>query len=119
MRKWFAHISGSFAALAMTASMHGVTVPPGFSVDEVADGLTNPTALAFAPDGRMFVAEQRGTVRVFVKGVLQPNFFIDLRPEVAGAGYRGMLGIAIDPAFLQNHRVYLSYVVDPTFGEPD
>jgi len=96
-----------------------VTVPPGFTVQQVAGGLVNPTTIAFAADGRMFVAEQRGTVRVFVNGVLQPSFFIDLRNEVAGAGYRGLLGLTLDPQFLTNRRVYLSYTVDPTFGEPD
>jgi len=93
--------------------------PPGFAVEEVVSGLANPTAIAFAPDGRMFIAEQRGTVRVFENGVLHPDFFIDLRAEVAGAGFRGLLGIALDPQFATNRRVYLAYTADPTPGEPD
>lgn len=96
-----------------------VTLPPGFTRSTAASGLINPTALAFAQDGRLFVAEQRGVVRVFVNGVEQPSFFIDLRNEVAGAGFRGMLGLALDPNFLSNHFVYLAYTVDPVFGEPD
>jgi glucose/arabinose dehydrogenase len=99
----------------------GVTLPPGFERVQVAANLVSPSAIAFAPapDGRMFVAEQRGVVRVFVDGVEQPQWFIDLREEVAGTGYRGMLGVAVDPDFLLNHHVYLAYTVDPIPGEPD
>src|SRR5215510_3061385 len=74
MRKSFVLIGTSVAAALMTASVCGVTVPPGFSIQQFAGGLSNPTAIAFAPDGRVFIAEQRGTVRVIINGVVQPNF---------------------------------------------
>ncbi len=96
-----------------------ITLPPGFQRVTISSSLVSPTAIAFTPDGRIFVAEQRGTVRVFVNGVMQPDFFIDLRDEVAGAGYRGLLGIAVDPNFLVNRHVYLACTVDPIAGEPD
>ena len=49
---------------------YAATVPSGFTDSLVAGGLTNPTAMAVAPDGRIFVCEQAGTLRVIKNGVL-------------------------------------------------
>jgi glucose/arabinose dehydrogenase len=105
--------------LASSSPASAITLPPGFERVTISSSLVSPTAIAFAPDGRVFVAEQRGTVRVFVDNVMQERHFIDLRDEVAGAGYRGLLGIAVDPNFLVNRYVYLAFTVDPIPGEPD
>ena len=43
-------------------------LPEGFGQRQVVDGLNNPTAMAFAPDGRLFVTEQGGSVRVVKDG---------------------------------------------------
>ena len=46
-------------------SAHGAAnLPPGFTDSQVVSGLTNPTDMEFAPDGRLFVAEQAGNVRI-------------------------------------------------------
>jgi glucose/arabinose dehydrogenase len=70
-----------------------------------------PTALAFAPDGRLFFTERGGTVRVVQGG--QPKVFATVATVTteAGGGYseRGLLGVAIDPGFTQNHYVYAFY----------
>ena len=96
-----------------------VSLPPGFTRFDAATGLTAPTTLAFAADGRLFVAQQNGVVRVYINGVQQAQPFIDLSAEVGSGGYRGMLGLALDPDFINNHRVYMSFTVDPVFGLPD
>jgi hypothetical protein len=44
------------------------TLPPNFARSQVVGGLVNPTTMEFAPDGRLFVAEQRGTLRVVKAG---------------------------------------------------
>src|SRR3954467_10461327 len=87
------------------------TLPSGFSEAVVASGVTNPTAMQFAPDGRLFIAEQGGKLRVVKNGVLLPAPFVSL--TVSSAGERGLLGIAFDPAFASNHFVYL-YYTSPT-----
>ena len=46
-----------------------VDLPPGFTRHDAALGLSDPTTLAFAADGRLFVAQQDGIVRVYVNGV--------------------------------------------------
>jgi glucose/arabinose dehydrogenase len=68
------------------------------------------TAMAFAPDGRLFVCLQSGQVRVINKdGVLLANPFVRL--SVDSNGERGLLGVAFDPNFASNHYVYLYYTV--------
>jgi glucose/arabinose dehydrogenase len=64
--------------------------------------------MEIAPDGRLFVAEQRGTLRV-VKAGGKLATFLDISGRVASAGERGLLGIAFDPAFSNNHYVYPYY----------
>jgi glucose/arabinose dehydrogenase len=70
-----------------------------------------PTALAFAPDGRLFYAERSGTVRVVQGG--QPQAFASVATVTteSGGGYseRGLLGLAISPRFAQDRFVYAFY----------
>jgi hypothetical protein len=95
-------------------------LPPGFSTVEIATGLDGPTALAYAPDGRMFVTEKAGRVRVVdATGRLQAEPVIDISNHVNSYWDRGLLGIAVDAQFVTNHYVYLLYVnetnaIDPT-----
>jgi len=83
--------------------------PTGFNQVLVANGITNPTVMAFAPDGRLFVAQQGGALRVIENGVLLSTPFITL--NVNSSGERGLLGIAFDPAFNTNHFIYLYYTL--------
>jgi glucose/arabinose dehydrogenase len=63
--------------------------------------------MEFAPDGRLFVCEQGGKLRVIENGILLPDAFLTL--DVNSAGERGLLGIAFDPEFASNHSVYVYY----------
>lgn len=83
------------------------SVPNGFSETLVASGIANPTAMAFAPDGRLFVCEQGGALRVIKNGALLSSPFVTL--TVNSAGERGLLGIAFDPDFANNNFVYVYY----------
>jgi glucose/arabinose dehydrogenase len=93
--------------IASVDVVEGATVPTGFTDSLVAAGLTDPTAMALAPDGRIFVCEQRGTLRVIKNGVLLPTPFLTV--TVDSAGERGLLGIAFDPNFVSNQLVYVYY----------
>jgi glucose/arabinose dehydrogenase len=73
----------------------------------VASGLSNPTAMAFAPDGRLFVTQQGGQLRVIKNGALLPAPFLTL--TVNASGERGLLGIAFDPNFGSNQFIYVYY----------
>src|SRR5215207_1620189 len=84
------------------------SLPPGFTDSQVVTGLTNPTDMEFAPDGRLFVAEQAGRVRIATtSGTL--TTFLDISSKVDSNGERGLLAVAFDPNFSTNHYVYLHY----------
>jgi glucose/arabinose dehydrogenase len=70
-------------------------------------GLSPATAFAQAPDGRLFVAEQAGALRVVKNGVLLPTPFLTL--TVTSTGERGLLGVAFHPDFTSNNFVYVYY----------
>jgi glucose/arabinose dehydrogenase len=96
-----------------------VSLPTGFSEITIADGLADPTALAYAPDGRIFVAEKSGRLRVLsAAGSLVKAPVIDISDHVATAGDRGLLGIAVDAAYATNHFVYLLYTYDEDQAHP-
>jgi glucose/arabinose dehydrogenase len=83
--------------------------PAGFIDTKVAEGIGNPTAMAWDPTARIFVADQNGDLRVIKNGKLLPRPFVHL--NVDSNGERGLLGVAIDPSFNSNHYVYLYYTV--------
>lgn len=88
-------------------------VLPGFTDSLVAGDLDQPVAMDFAPDGRIFLTEQGGRVRVIKDGQLLPEPFVTL--QVDPNGERGALGIALDPGFDQNGFVYVYHTaVSPT-----
>ena len=58
-------VVAGLAAVTLTSQAQGATSPAGFSESVVFSGLTNPTVVRFAPDGRVFVAEKRGVIKVF------------------------------------------------------
>lgn len=78
----------------------------GLRVETVAENLTVPWSVAFAPDGRMFLTERHGNVRVIEDGVLRTEPMLTLS---VGRNEGGLLGIAIDPDFENNRHVYLYY----------
>ena len=89
------------------AAVNAATVPAGFTDAVVASGLSNPTAMALAPDGRIFVCQQGGALRVIKNGALLPTPFLTV--TVDSSGERGLLGIAFDPNFLSNQLIYVYY----------
>src|SRR5262249_49353105 len=71
----------------------------------------NPTALAFAPDGRLFFAERAGTVRVVQGGAVRTFATVPTVTTEPGGGYseRGLLGLAVSPTYAADHYVYALY----------
>jgi glucose/arabinose dehydrogenase len=104
-------------AFSLNTARAGATLPPNFARSQVVSGLASPTAMEFAPDGRLFVAEQRGTLRVLRAGG-KLSTFLDISGRVDSAGERGLLGVAFDPAFSKNHYVYLYYTQRATSTTP-
>ena len=120
-------VAGSAAAVLLVGALAvplanqpvaAAPVPPGFQEQVVFSGLARPTNLEFAPDGRIFVAEQRGTIKVF-DDLADPTatVFADLQPAVHNLWDRGLLGMALHPEFPAQPWVYVLYTYDAPPGE--
>lgn len=119
-------------ALLIVPAAGAETVPAGFQARKLSilksteasspkyiNGLTRPTAIAFGPDGKMYVAEWLGRVKVFdsVDDTI-PTLSVDIATEVHTFGDRGLLGMKLDPEFGQtgHNFIYLSYAYDQAMG---
>src|SRR5574342_234679 len=88
--------------LVQTAAAAG-----SFSDSTFVSGLSSPTAMDFSPDGRLFVAEKGGNLKVIKNGVLLATPFLSVL--VNSSGERGLLGVAFDSNFASNGYVYVYY----------
>lgn len=95
------------ATAGITARAAAGPLPTGFVETVLASDLASVTTMAIAPDGRVFVCEQGGAVRVIANDALLPAPFASL-PTVVDEE-EGLLGIAFDPAFASNGWVYVLY----------
>jgi glucose/arabinose dehydrogenase len=95
----------------------GAALPAGFQETVALSGLSNPTVVRFSPDGRVFVAEKRGVIKVFdALGDTTPTVFADLNTNVYNFWDRGLLGMALDPNFPASPYVYVLYTYDGDIG---
>jgi glucose/arabinose dehydrogenase/PKD repeat protein len=109
-------LSLTAAGLAATPAAASVT-PPGFTDTVAIGGLTNPTAAVFAPDGRVFIAEKSGLIKVYDSlADPTPTIFADLRTQTYDFWDRGLLGLAVDPQFPARPYVYVLYTYDAPPG---
>jgi glucose/arabinose dehydrogenase/PKD repeat protein len=108
------------APLAVFAAQRGAgasALPGGFRDTVVLAGMTNPTVIQFAPDGRIFVGQKNGVIKVFQSLTdTSPVTFADLSAGVDDYWDRGLLGLALDPAFPANPYVYVLYAYDAPIG---
>src|SRR5918995_3715045 len=129
MRKAVLLLLSMAAALALLASVATLLVlpvgsargaanlPPGFTDSRVVSGLTNPMDMEFAPDGRLFVAEQAGRLRI-VKPDGTLVTFLNISTKVDSSGDRGLQALTFDPNFATNRYVYLHYTRKATSTTP-
>jgi glucose/arabinose dehydrogenase len=105
------------SATGGAAAASAAVLPSGFTDTTVFSGLTNPTNVRFASDGRVFVAEKSGLLVVFDSLADQtPTVVADLSKEVDDYWDRGLLGLALDPNFPTSPYVYLLYTADAPPG---
>jgi glucose/arabinose dehydrogenase len=95
-----------------------ITLPSGFQEQVVFSGLSNPTNIEFAADGRVFVAEKGGRIKVFDDlADTTPTVFADLSANVHNQWDRGLLGMTLAPNFPANPWVYVLYTYDAPPGQ--
>ena len=105
------------AVFAMLVGSGSGALPSGFQETTVFTGLTNPTAIEFASDGRVFVAEKRGVIKVFDNlSDTTPAVFADLNTNVYNFWDRGLLGMVLDPDFPASPSVYVLYTARRRVG---
>src|SRR5262245_46995573 len=118
----FCELSGRLvASLCIGLSLFSTTrdasaqtfVDPNFTTEVVATVAPfTLVGMAWAPDGRLFVWQKNGVVRVIKNGVLLPTPFIDLSAKVNVQDDRGFWGLAFHPNFASNGYVYMSYTFE-------
>ena len=84
-------------------------------IDKLADGLVRPTDAAFAPDGRLFISERDGRIRVFSDGALQPNDALQMPEDEEGIP-QAALSLAFDPDFARTRHVFLVHTAESPDG---
>lgn len=100
--------TGGRASPGSSAAQPATPAPAlAFQVQTLVEGLDTPWAIDFAPDGRIFLTERPGRIRIVANGQLQSEPWLTL--DVAAVGEAGLLGLALDPAFAENRFVYVAY----------
>src|SRR5262245_53469099 len=90
-RRLGALVAFTLGASSTIAPAAASSLPPGFQEEIVFSGLTQPTAVRFSPDGRVFVAEKSGLIKVFDNLTdTTPTVFADLRTQVHNFWDRGL-----------------------------
>lgn len=85
--------------------------PSRIRLERIVGGLARPTGLFHAGDGsgRLFIVEQRGTIRVLKNGALEKTPYLDIRRRVSDGGEKGLLGLAFHPEFSRTPRFFVNY----------
>ena len=102
-------LAGLFVVALGGARAEAATLPAGFADQAVVSGIDRPTALAFTPDGRMLIGAEAGLVRVYENGSLLPQAALDISAKVCSDQERGLMSVAVDPAFAANRFIYVYY----------
>lgn len=104
-----------FLALLTLPTVLTLTAAPaeadlsGVELRLLASGLADPVAIAQAGDDRLFIVEQRGRIRIFAAGAVQPGSFLDLSARVLSGGEQGLLGLAFHPRYSDNGFLFVNY----------
>jgi glucose/arabinose dehydrogenase len=116
-------LCSSAAVLALLACQSDSTgpgdgnLPPGLTLELtpfISSGLSGPVFLTQPlDDGRIFVVEQPGRIRLIKDGVLQATPFLDLTSRVLSGGERGLLSVAFHPQYATNHFFYVYFTTQP------
>ena len=103
--------------LVLSSGAAATSLPTDFT-DSLVVAVPTPTALTFTPDERLLVTTQPGALRVVAGGALLSQPALDLSGKLCSNSERGLLGVAVDPAFASNRFIYLYYTFKKFSGCP-
>jgi glucose/arabinose dehydrogenase/PKD repeat protein len=121
LQVWLVLVAATLAtcllAMVSVEPAEAAALPPSFE-DQKVTALPDPIDLAFTPDGRLLVASQGGTLRVYKNGQLLQTPALDLASatKICTTGEHGLSGVTVDPNFSTNHYVYLFYTFNKSGG---
>ena len=101
--------------LLITQCVYAVEVPEGFVAEKLATNLNAATALTVAGDGRIFIADQTGSLRVWKNGRLLAKPALDLTGRVDDYWERGLIGLTLHPDFPHTPHLFVVYVAKQPF----
>lgn len=115
---------GSLVLHGTAPAVRAGVLPAGFQETTVWSGLSNPTAIRFASDGRVVLAEKSGRIKIYDSlSDPSPTTYTGLLPNVNNYWDRGLLGLALDPSLTggtgTGSYVYVLYAYDHILGSPD
>src|SRR5215204_1440205 len=110
---------GALLALPTRPAQGAVTLPSGFTWTLLTTALVDPHDMEIAPDGRLFVAQQGGIVRILNPEDRTLSTFLDISNQVYQQNSMGLQGITLDPQFASNRYVYLFYTHKATDTDGD
>lgn len=104
MKHYFAIYFALFIFMNMPKAQNGIRVSKYIS------GVTAPVGMAHCNDGRLFVIEQGGKIRIIENGKLVDSSFLDITTKVRFSGEQGLLGLAFHPRYDSTGFIYVNYV---------
>lgn len=80
-----------------------------YKVEVIAENLNIPWAMDISDEGKLYFTERTGSIKVIENDKLNPNSLITLKAPFISSGESGLMGIALDPDYSQNHYIYVMY----------
>lgn len=80
-----------------------------YDVNIIAENLIVPWAIALREDGILYVTERFGQIRIIKDGILLPDPLFVFDPPFVSSGEGGLMGIVLDPDFMDNHYIYVMH----------
>ncbi|MCI0578935.1 MAG: PQQ-dependent sugar dehydrogenase [Chloroflexi bacterium] len=111
---FFGLVAAATLTIALASPGSGSTGNDFFwiTLDQVASGFNEPTTIANAGDGRLFVVERAGVIRIIQSnGQVLPTPFLDIRDRVGSTTFweQGLLGLAFHPDYAGNGFFFVNY----------
>lgn len=114
LRNWYGIRSGNEAK--ETVDIKETPELP-YGTEVIAENLSVPWSLDITRDGRIFLTEREGNIRLIENGVLQDSPIYTFEPPFTAQGEGGLMGLVLDPDFENNGYFYVMYTYRDNGGE--